>query len=169
MYLRSRLATISQFRYVPIARPIAVQIASLTPPIRYANPGSPNKSQPLMSDACALSAATQTFSAARLKYSPSGLCFSCKNTCPTPNHKREVDNQHDKLNQHIGAAVVELHIQHLLLPLIFFTGNYIIIQRTKLEENAFPQSGRGAVRQQRFLLIGKDSVFAYYIINELKL
>ena len=49
--------TISQLRYVPIARPIPVQAASAIP-VAYATPGRPISSQPLMSDASALIAVT---------------------------------------------------------------------------------------------------------------
>ena len=40
VYLRSLAAVNSQFRYVPTARPIAVQPTSATPE-RYASPGRP--------------------------------------------------------------------------------------------------------------------------------
>ena len=56
-YRRSRLATISQFKYVPMASPIAVHAASATP-VRYATPGIPINSQLLISDASALMAVT---------------------------------------------------------------------------------------------------------------
>ena len=57
-YLRILLATISQFKYVPIARPIAVHPASAIPYI-YATPGSPINNQLLMSEASALIAVTK--------------------------------------------------------------------------------------------------------------
>ena len=55
--MRMRFATISQFIYVPIARPIAVY-ADVATPLRYATPGNPINSQLLMSDASALIAVT---------------------------------------------------------------------------------------------------------------
>ena len=55
--LRSRIATSFQLRYVPIPRPIAIHAAES--PDQNAAAGSPSRSQPDMSDACALSAVTQ--------------------------------------------------------------------------------------------------------------
>ena len=57
LYRLSRLDTISQFKYVPTARPMAVHAASARPH-QYATPGRPIKSQPLISDASALMAVT---------------------------------------------------------------------------------------------------------------
>ena len=57
-YRLRRFATRSQFRYVPIKSPIAVQAASAAPH-QNATPGRPMSSQPLMSEASALIAATQ--------------------------------------------------------------------------------------------------------------
>ena len=57
-YLLSLFATMSQFIYVPTASPAAVQNASASP-VQYASPGSPMRSQPLISDASALKAAIQ--------------------------------------------------------------------------------------------------------------
>ena len=54
-YLRRRLATNFQFRYVPMAKPIAVHMAS-DAPVKYATPGKPMSSHPDMSDASAESA-----------------------------------------------------------------------------------------------------------------
>ena len=54
-YLRRRFATNFQLRYVPIARPIAVHMAS-DAPVKYATPGRPMRSHPDMSDASAESA-----------------------------------------------------------------------------------------------------------------
>ena len=56
-YFLILLATISQLIYVPIASPNAVQNASAIPEI-YATPGSPIRSQLLISDASALIAVT---------------------------------------------------------------------------------------------------------------
>ena len=54
-YLRRRLATNFQLRYVPMTRPMAVHMAS-DAPVKYAMPGRPMSSQPDMSEASAESA-----------------------------------------------------------------------------------------------------------------
>ena len=56
-YFLILLATNSQFKYVPIERPMAVQTASAQPVIS-ARPGSPIKRYALISDASALIAVT---------------------------------------------------------------------------------------------------------------
>ncbi len=56
-YLRRRLATMSQLRYVPRLSPIAVQPASATPQ-KNASPGTPISRYALMSDASVLIAVT---------------------------------------------------------------------------------------------------------------
>ena len=56
-YTRIRFETISQLRYVPMARPSAVQVGCASP-VSIASPGRPISSHELISDASALIAVT---------------------------------------------------------------------------------------------------------------